>query len=94
MSEQIDTLTKNEPRTKLKTKNIWHPYSLQMLPPDKFIEVVERIRKNEYSLLARPAIDTDTKSLNAYIGSTFPAKSITTSGSQVDASGRRLVSAN
>ena len=74
MVAQTNRFVGKKPGTRLRAKYIWHPYNLQMLSPDKFIEVVERIRKNEYSLLARPAVDTNTKSPNSHIGSTFPVK--------------------
>ena len=34
------------------TKNCWHPYKLQSLSPEKFVQIVEKILKGELNLLS------------------------------------------
>lgn len=34
------------------TKNCWHPYKLQSLTPEKFVQIVEKILKGELNLLS------------------------------------------
>ena len=34
-------------------KTLWHPYKLQSLTPEKFVDTVQKILKGEYELLSQ-----------------------------------------
>ena len=42
---------KRKPQFKMPEKTCWHLYSLQDLQTDKFIKVVGKVLKSEYSLI-------------------------------------------